>query len=329
MLPYEMNVVEISGPGGPETMVPARRPVPVPGPGEVLLRVVAAGVNGPDLLQRKGVYPPPPGASDLPGLEVAGEVVALGQDDGGGRWTEGDRVVALTDGGGYAEFVAVNAHHCLPVPKGLDPVDAAGLPETYFTVWSNVFLGRDVPKGTKFLVQGGAGGIGSTAVQLGAAFGLEVYATAGGEEDCAFVKQLGARRAIDYRTEDYVAVVKEAGGADIVLDILGGSHMARHIKACRHDARIVSLAFREGSRMELDLMPMMLKRLTLTGSTLRSRPDAFKAAVARDLQARVWPLFEDGTLRTVTHEVFALAQAAAAHRKMEAGEHRGKVLLAP
>jgi len=327
MLPEDMNVMEISAPGGPEALAPARRRVPAPGHGEVLLRILAAGVNGPDLLQRKGAYPPPPGASDLPGLEVAGEIVSLGE--GVARWAMGDRVVALTNGGGYAEFVAVNADHCLPVPTGLDPVDAAGLPETYFTVWSNVFLGRDVPRGANFLVQGGAGGIGSTAVQLGSASGLAVFATAGGEEDCAFVEDLGAKRAIDYRTEDYLAVLKEAGGADIVLDILGGSHVARHIRACRLDGRIISLAFREGSKMELDLMPMMLKRLTITGSTLRSRPDAFKATVARDLEARVWPLFAEGRLRPVTDRVFPLAEAAEAHRTMEAGAHRGKVLLTP
>lgn len=325
-LPAEMNVVEIAAPGGPEALLPARRPLPVPGPGEVLLRVIAAGVNGPDLLQRQGAYPPPPGASDLAGLEVSGEVVALGE--GALRWVKGDGVIALTKGGGYAEYVAVAADHCLPLPEGLGPVDAAGLPETFFTVWSNVFFGHDIAPGARFLVQGGAGGIGSTAVQLGAAMGLEVYATCA-EDDRAFVESLGAAGAIDYRAEDYVAVLKEAGGADIILDILGGEHVARHLRAAAPDARLISLAFRQGSKVEVDLMAVMLKRLTLTGSTLRPRPDAFKAAVARDLEARVWPLFAAGRLRAVTDRVLPLAEAAEAHRAMEAGAHRGKVLLTP
>jgi NADPH:quinone reductase-like Zn-dependent oxidoreductase len=236
-------------------------------------------------------------------------------------------VCALTNGGGYAELVPVNADHCLPIPGGVDPVDAAGLPETYFTVWSNIFLGHDVPRGARLLVQGGAGGIGSTAVQLGAAMGLEVYATCSAG-DRGFVESLGAT-AIDYAEEDYVSIVKAVGGADIILDILGGDHVARHIKAASPDARIISLAFNQGSKVDLNLMPMMLKRLTLTGSTLRSRPDAFKAAVARDLEAHVWPLFADGALRPVTDRVLPLAEAAQAHRVMEAGDHRGKVLLKP
>lgn len=326
MTPSSMRAVEIAEPGGPDTLRETTRPVPRPGPGEVLLRVIAAGVNGPDLLQRAGAYPPPPGASDLPGLEVAGEVVALGE--GTDRWAEGDTVVALTKGGGYAEYVAVDAGHCLPVPDGLDPVDAAGLPETHFTVWSNVFFGQDIAPGATMLVQGGAGGIGSTAVALGAALGLKVFATCSAD-DRAFVERLGAARAIDYAEEDYVAILKEAGGADIILDILGGPHIARHLRAARTDARIVSLAFRQGSKVEVDLMAMMLKRLTLTGSTLRPRPDAFKAAVARDLEARVWPLYANGTLRTVTDRVLPLAEAAEAHRVMEAGAHRGKVILTP
>ncbi|MDJ1007986.1 MAG: NAD(P)H-quinone oxidoreductase [Paracoccaceae bacterium] len=321
----KMSVVDIPDPGGPEALRFTRRPVPEPGPGEVLLRVIAAGVNGPDLLQRKGAYPPPPGASDLPGLEVAGEVVAPGAE--ANRWAAGDRVVALTNGGGYAEYVAVPEGQCLPVPQGLDPVDAAGLPETYFTVWSNVFFGHAVPEGARMLVQGGAGGIGATAVALGAAFGLEVFATAGSAEALAFVESLGAARAIDYRSEDYVAVLKEAGGADIVVDILGGSHIARHLKACGMDGRIVQLSFRQGSKVEIDLMPVMLKRLTLMGSTLRPRPPAFKAAVARDLEAKVWPLFADGRLRAVTHKALPLSEAAEAHRMLEAGGHRGKVIL--
>lgn len=326
MLPDTMNVIEIGEPGGPDALRPATRPVPVPGKDEVLVRVIASGVNGPDLLQRKGLYPPPPGASDLPGLEVSGEVVAAGESVT--RWAVGDRLCALTNGGGYAEYVAIHADHCLALPEGLDAADAAGLPETYFTVWSNIFFGHSVPHGARLLVQGGAGGIGSTAVQLGVAMGLTVFATCSAE-DKGFVEGLGAMRAIDYRAEDYLGILKEAGGADIILDILGGEHVARHIKAARHDGRIISLAFNQGSTMELNLMPMMLKRLTLTGSTLRSRPDAFKAAVARDLEAQVWPLFAEGRLAPVTDRVLPLAEAAEAHRVMEAGAHRGKVLLEP
>lgn len=327
MAPQTMTVIEMSEAGGPEVLVPGQRPVPQPGDGEVVIRVAAAGVNGPDLVQRRGHYPPPKGASDLLGLEVAGEVVAVGAD--AGRWQVGDSVCALTNGGGYAEYVAVLADHCLPVPDGVSAVDAAGLPETYFTVWSNVFFGQDVPEGGTFLVQGGAGGIGSTAVQLGAAMGLQVFATADGPEACAWCTELGAHRAIDFRTEDFVEIVRAAGGADVTLDILGGDYVARHIKASRADGRIVSIAFNAGSKVSVDLMPMMLKRLTLTGSTLRSRPDGFKSAVARDLEARVWPHFAAGTLRPVTFATFPLEKAGEAHATMEAAQHRGKILLVP
>jgi putative PIG3 family NAD(P)H quinone oxidoreductase len=322
-----MTVIEMREPGGPEVLVPGRRPVPVPGPGEVLLRVIAAGVNGPDLVQRRGHYPPPKGASDLLGLEVAGEVVGIGA--GVGRWAMGQTLVALTNGGGYAEFVTVDAEHCLPVPEGVDPVDAAGLPETWFTVWSNVFHGAQVPPGGVFLVHGGAGGIGSTAIQLGAAMGLRVFATVASESDAAFCTGLGAERAIRFAEEDFVAILREAGGADIILDIIGGDYVARNIKAANHDARLIMLAFNKGSRVEIDLMPVMLKRLTLTGSTLRSRSPAFKAAVATALTERVWPLFAAGRLRTVTHTVLPLADACKAHALMEAAGHHGKILLRP
>lgn len=323
----EMTVIVAREPGGPEVLEPARRPVRQPGPGEVLIRVTAAGVNGPDLLQRRGHYPPPKGASDLLGLEVSGEIVACGP--GVSEWAPGDRVCALTNGGGYAELVAVAAGHCLPVPDGVAELDAAGLPETYFTVWSNFFLDRAIPENAVFLVHGGAGGIGSTAIQLGAALGLRVFATADGAESGAFCTELGAERAIDYRTEDFVAIVREAGGADMILDIIGGDYVARNIKAARHDARIVQIAFNAGSKIEIDLMPVMLKRLTYTGSTLRSRPDDFKARVASDLRARVWPLFAAGKLRPVTDTVLPLAEAAQAHETMERGRHRGKILLQP
>lgn len=324
MIPDSMNVIEIREPGGPEVLVSGSRPVPEAGPGEVLIRVTAAGVNGPDIMQRKGLYPPPPGASDLLGLEVAGEVAALGGEDTG--WKLGDQVCALTKGGGYAEYVAVHAGHCLPVPGGIDVVDAAGLPETFFTVWSNVFQPEARPEGTKFLVHGGSGGIGSTAIQLGAAMGWRVFTTAGTPEGLEFCRDLGAERAIGYRDEDFVAVMKEAGGADVILDIMGGDYVQRNLKAAAQDARIVQLAFRAGSKVEVDLTGLMLKRITYTGSTLRPRPDDFKAATARELRERVWPLIPD-RIRPVTHAVIPFGEAARAHEMMEASGHRGKILL--
>lgn len=327
MIPDEMSVVVAREPGGPDVLQPGRRPVPAPGPGEVLIRVTAVGVNGPDIVQRKGLYPPPEGASDLLGLEVSGKIVALGDRVDG--WQTGDRVTALTNGGGYAEYVAVDARHCLPIPEGVDETDAAGLPETCFTVWSNIFHGAAITPGTVFLVHGGAGGIGSTAVQMGAAFGLRVFATAGSDEDCAFCRELGAERAIDFRTEDFVEIVRDAGGADVILDIIGGDYVARNIKAARHDARIVQLAFNMGSKVEINLMPVMLKRLVYTGSTLRSRSPEFKAEVAAALKAQVWPLFAEGRLRPVTHMVLPFAEAAKAHATMETAGHRGKILLRP
>jgi NADPH2:quinone reductase len=323
----EMTVIEISQSGGPEVLVPARRPVPQPSPGQVLIRIASAGVNGPDIMQRQGRYAPPPGASDLPGLEVAGEVAALGT--GVSRWAVGDRVCALTKGGGYAEYVAVEADHVLPIPEGVGLVDAGGLCETYFTVWSNLFYGHEVAEGAVFLVHGGAGGIGSTAVQLGAALGLRVFTTAGSAESCAFCESLGAERAINYRDEDFVEIVRAAGGADLILDFMGGDYVGRNFKAAAMDCRIVQLAFRQGAEVTVNLLPVMLKRLTITGSTLRPRPDAFKAAVAGDLAARVWPMFAAGRLRSVTHAVLPFAEAARAHAMMEAGGLRGKILLTP
>lgn len=327
MLPDDMLVIEMREPGGPEVLEPGRRPVPAPRANELLIKVAAAGVNGPDLVQRRGHYPPPKGASDVLGLEVSGTVAALGCEVEG--WSEGDRLVALTNGGGYAEYVAVDATHCLPIPDGVSDEEAAGLPETYFTVWSNVFFGQDVQPGQRFLVHGGTGGIGSTAIQLGVAFGLSVFTTATGEAGRAFCEELGAERVIDFQTEDFVPIVRETGGADIILDIIGGDYIARNIKASRHDGRIIQLAFNRGSRMELDLMPVMLKRLTLTGSTLRSRPDAFKTAVARDLGERVWPLFAEGRLRPVTDTVLPMSEASDAHTRMESAAHKGKILLVP
>ncbi|WP_116132736.1 NAD(P)H-quinone oxidoreductase [Tropicimonas sp. IMCC34043] len=326
-LPALMTVVEIGTPGGPEALQVAKRPLPVPAADEVLIRVTAAGVNGPDLMQRSGLYPPPKGASDLPGLEVSGEIVAVGA--GQTLWALGDRVCALTNGGGYAEYVAVNAGHCLPIPDGVTEIDAAGLPETFFTVWSNIFHGHELARDSLLLVHGGSGGIGSAAVQLGAAMGLRVFATVGSDPAADFASSLGALRAIDYHREDFVEICREAGGADVILDIVGGSYVGRNLRAAAPDGRIIQLAFRQGSKVEVDLMPVMLKRLILTGSTLRPRPPAFKAAVAADLRQTAWPMFADGRLRSVTHAVLPLAEAAEAHRQMEAGGHHGKILLTP
>ena len=326
-LPGEMKAIELGEFGGPEVQRLGTRPVPSPGADEVVIKVTAAGINGPDLVQRRGHYPPPKGASDLLGLEVSGEIVATGGDQT--LWASGDRVCALTNGGGYAEYVAVKAEHCLPIPDGVSEIDAAGLPETFFTVWSNVFLGQDIPENGNFLVHGGSGGIGSTAIQLGAAMGLNVFTTVESDEAAEFAGSLGARRTINFRDEDFVAICREAGGMDIILDIIGGDYVARNVKAARHDARIIQLAFNHGSKVEIDLMPIMLKRLHYTGSTLRSRPDAFKSRVARELRERVWPLFAGGALRSVTHTVLPLADAAEGHRMMESAKHRGKILLRP
>ena len=313
--------------GGPEVLELGNRPLPEHKSGEVLVRVNAAGVNGPDLVQRRGHYPAPKGASDLLGLEVSGEIAAIA--DGIEGWAVGDTVCALTNGGGYAEYVAVDANHCLPVPKSVSITDAAGLCETYFTVWSNLFHAQKFTPGQVLLVHGGAGGIGSTAVQLGCQLGLEVYSTCGNEDDCEYVRSLGAKRAINFNEEDFVGIVRDAGGADLILDIIGGDYVARNIKAASPDARIVQLAFNAGSKVEINLMPIMLKRLIYTGSTLRTRPDAFKRAVAADLKANVWPLFAQGRLSAQTYHVFPFEKAAEAHRLMESAAHRGKLLLSP
>ena len=322
-----MKTIEISDFGGPDMLVAGERDIPEAAVNEVLIKVTAAGVNGPDIVQRRGHYPPPPGASDLLGLEVSGEIVAVGSDVT--DWSVGDRVCALTNGGGYAEYVAVEASHCLPVLKGVEETDAAGLPETLFTVWNNVFLNRDIPEGGLMLVHGGAGGIGSTAIQLGKAFGLRVFATSGKPEGCAFCEELGAERAINYREEDFVEIVKAAGGADIIIDIIGGDYIARNISAANPDGLIVQLAFNKGSKVEVNLMPIMLKRLIYTGSTLRPRSKDFKAQIAADLRAQVWPLFGKGKFKTLTHATFPFEEVRQAHEMMEQAAHRGKILLAP
>jgi putative PIG3 family NAD(P)H quinone oxidoreductase len=322
-----MKAVEISVPGGPEVLKPTQRPVPQPQKSEVLIKVAAAGVNGPDIMQRKGLYPAPPGASDLPGLEVSGEVAAVGSDVK--RWKAGDKVVALTNGGGYAEYCVADPQQCLPVPKGVAIEDAGGLPETYFTVWSNVFIGAALKSGETFLVHGGAGGIGTTAIQLGKAFGAKVVATDSPEARCAICRELGADRVVDYKQEDFVEAVREMGGANVILDIVGGPNVEKNFKAASHDARIIQLAFALGSKVEVNLMPVMLKRLTYTGSTLRTRPPAFKARIASELETQVWPHIEAGRIRVVTSRTFPLAEAAQAHALMEGASHTGKILLIP
>ncbi len=323
-----MRAIEIRGFGGPEVLVPAERPVPVPGPGEVLVRVAAAGVNRPDVAQRRGVYPPPPGASDIPGLEIAGEVVALGP--GAARHRVGDRVTALVTGGGYAEFCAAHEALALPVPEGLSLTEAAALPETLFTVWHNVFERGRLTAGETLLIHGGSSGIGTTAIQLAHARGARVIATAGSDEKCAACRRLGAEQAVNYRTADFVAAVKTATGgrgADVILDMVGGSYLNRNLEAAAVEGRIVQIAVLEGGQPEIALFTLMRKRLTLTGSTLRPRPVADKAAMARAILAEVWPLVAAGRLRPPIDRVYPLAGAAEAHRRMESSAHIGKIVL--
>lgn len=327
--PRQMTAIEVSQPGKPEVLIPARRPVPDPVPGEIRIAVQAAGVNRPDVLQRLGKYNPPPGVTDIPGLEVAGTVDALGEGVEG--WRIGDSVCALLAGGGYAEYCVVPAAQCLPIPEGLSMAGAAALPETFFTVWSNVFERGALQPGEALLVHGGTSGIGTTAIQLGAVFGARVFATARGAEKCAACVRLGAERAIDYAEEDFVAAVKEAtggAGVNVVLDIVGGDYVARSIDALAVEGRYVCIGFVRGATANVNFFPVMTKRLVLTGSTLRARPIAYKQAVAEQLKARVWPLVAAGTVKPVVHEVFPLAQAADAHRLMESNQHVGKLVLA-
>jgi len=325
-LPKTMTCIEITEPGDPDVLKPATRPVPEPAPGEVLVKVAAAGVNGPDMMQRKGLYPPPKGASDLLGLEIAGTVAAVG--DGVNGWSVGDQLCALTNGGGYADYCAVDAGHCLPVPAGFSMTEAASLPETYFTIWSNIFMTAGLAAGEVYLVHGGAGGLGTTSIQLGKAFGATVVATDSPAARCQICAELGADRVIDYAAEDFVDAVRgEFGGADVILDIVGGPNIERDIKAAKPDGRIVQLAFAQGSKVEVNLMPIMLKRLTFTGSTLRSRPPEQKTAIARELVEKVWPLFDAGKLKAVVGATLPLAEAAGAHALMESAGHTGKIVL--
>ena len=328
ILPETMTAIVIEAPGGPEVLKPATLPVPSPGAGEILIKVEAAGVNRPDVLQRRGLYNPPPGASPLPGLEVAGTVAAIGPDVQ--DWSVGDPVCALVAGGGYAEYCLAPAPQCLPVPKGLSAAEAAGLPETLFTVWTNVFERGRLQTGERFLVHGGSSGIGTTAIQLAKAWGAIVFATAGSAEKCRACLDLGADVAIDYREQDFAAVIKEktgGRGVDLILDMVGGDYIARNIDTLAVDGRQVSIAFLKGAKVEIDLQKVMAKRLTLTGSTLRPRSVAEKGAIAAALRAEVWPLIEAGRVKPVIHATFPLARASEAHALMESSAHVGKIVL--
>ena len=327
-LPAAMTAIAITEPGGPMVLKPEKRPLPLPGPGEILIRVRAAGVNRPDVLQRQGAYPPPPGASDLPGLEVAGEVAALG--DGVKRWRAGDPVTALTPGGGYAEFCLVDESNALPVPHGFTFTEAAAVPETFFTVWHNVFQRGGLKAGETFLVHGGTSGIGTAAIQLAKAFGARVIATAGSAEKCEACTNLGADRTVNYRSEDFVAAVKETTGgkgADVILDMVGGDYIARNYDAAAVDGRIVQIAFLQGAKASADFSKLMIKRLTHTGSTLRPRSVEFKAGIAAELERQVWPLLAERKIAPVMDMIFPLREAWRAHERMQEGEHIGKIVL--
>ncbi len=320
-----MQAIEITEPGGPEVLQITTRPRPVARAGEVVIRLAWAGVNRPDALQRAGSYAPPPGASDLPGLEGAGEIVALGEGVTG--WQLGDAVCALLPGGGYAEYVATPAAHCLAVPAGMGLREAACLPETFFTVWSNVFQRGGLKGGERFLVHGGSSGIGTTAIQLAHTLGARVFATAGSAEKCAVCEDLGAERAINYREADFVEVLRAEGGADLILDMVGGDYLPRNVRALADDGRLVQIAFLRGPKVELNFAQVMVRRLTITGSTLRPQSDLAKARIAEGLRETVWPLLEAGRIAPVIDSEFPLAQAAAAHARMESGAHIGKIVL--
>lgn len=327
-LPQSVTVIEISGFGGPEMLRPAQRPCPTPGPDEVLIKVAAAGVNRPDLLQRQGKYPPPAGASDIPGLEVAGEIIALGDHATG--WRIGDTVCALVAGGGYASHTVAPAAQCLPIPAGLSMVEAAALPETFFTVWTNLFDRAGLQPGETVLIHGGSSGIGTTAIQLAHRFGAKVIATAGLPDKLEACRRLGADLAIDYRHEDFVEAARAftgGTGVEVVLDMVGGSYFARNLDVLAVGGRLVQIAFMHGARIEANLLPIMTKRLIVTGSTLRPRSVAEKAQIANSLREKVWPWLERKLVRPVIHQTVPLIDADAAHRLLEEGNHIGKIVL--
>lgn len=320
-----MRAVEIARSGGPEVLSLVERPIPTPGAGEILIELAYAGVNRPDALQRAGLYAPPPTASDLPGLEGAGRVAAIGP--GVSQWAVGDQVCALLPGGGYAEYVTTPAAHALRIPTGMDLKQAACLPETFYTVWSNVFMRGGLEAGERFLVHGGSSGIGTTAIQLAHVFGARVFATAGSADKCRACSDLGAERAINYREEDFVEILRAEGGANLILDMVGGSYLPRNIKALAEEGRLVQIAFLQGSKVELNFAQVMMRRLTVTGSTLRPQSDLAKARIAEALNTHVWPLLDAGRVRPVMDSEFDLSDAAAAHQRMEAGDHIGKIVL--
>lgn len=327
-VPSTMNVIAIRAPGAPDMLVPEQRPVPQPGAGEVLVKVAAAGVNRPDVMQRQGNYPPPKGATDIPGLEIAGEVVALGS--GVTRWKVGDKVMALVVGGGYAEYCPAHESHCLPVPSGLSMQEAAAVPETFFTVWHNIFQRGGLKSGETLLIHGGSSGIGTAAIQLARQFGARAIVTVGSDEKCEACRRLGADPAINYKTQDFVAVTKDATGgkgADVILDIVGGSYIERNYEAAAVEGRVVQIGFQGSTKATVDFRRIMLKRLTHTGSVLRSRPVEDKAAIARGVEEHVLPLMAAGKVKPVMDSAFPLAQAAAAHARMEASAHVGKIVL--
>jgi NADPH2:quinone reductase len=327
-VPQTMTAVSITTPGGPEVLQPVSVPVPQPKAGQILVKVATAGVNRPDVQQRMGAYPPPKDASPLPGLEIAGEVVAVGAD--APRWKVGDKVCALVNGGGYAEYCIAEETATLPIPAGLDMTQAGAVPETYFTVWHNVFERGGLQAGEWFLVHGGSSGIGTTAIQLAKAFGAKVLATAGSDDKCEAMRQLGCDRAINYKTEDFVAVAKDAtggAGVNVILDMVGGSYTDKNIAIAAEDGRIVQIATLGGAEVTISAARLMMKRLTLTGSTLRPRTRAVKAGMARALETKVWPLFAQGKLRVVMDSTFPLAKASDAHRRLETSQHVGKIVL--
>ncbi|KIN78472.1 NAD(P)H-quinone oxidoreductase [Sulfitobacter mediterraneus] len=324
-MPETMRAIEITQPGGPDVLQPTERPMPQAGPGQVVLKVAFAGVNRPDALQRAGMYAPPPTASDLPGLEASGEVVALGA--GVSDLRIGDLVCALLPGGGYAEYVATPAAHCLPLPKGMGMKEAACLPETFFTVWSNVFMRGGLKAGERFLVHGGSSGIGTTAIQLAHVKGARVFATAGTDAKCAACAELGAEAAINYRDMDFVDVMQAEGGADLILDMVGGGYIPRNLKALAEDGRLVQIAFLQGPKAEVNFATLMTRRLTMTGSTLRPQSDLAKARIAQELRREVWPLLESGQVAPVMDSSYTLDQASEAHARMETSGHIGKIVL--